>query len=121
MTLLADVNISPRVVERLRGEGFHVVRVGDALDIRAPDEDILAEAARLGAVVVSRDQDFSAILSTTGAIGPSLINLRVSEVEPARLSSSIATVLRRLETELLSGAIVTVDDGGVRVHPLPVA
>ena len=99
MILLADVNVSLRVVARLRDEGLHVVRAGEVLDIRAPDEEILAEAVRRGAVVVSRDQDFSAILAATGAVRPSLINLRSSEVNPERLPQAVATVVRELEAD----------------------
>jgi predicted nuclease of predicted toxin-antitoxin system len=117
--VLADVNVSPRVVAELRRHGFETTRVGEVLDIRAADEAILTEAIRLGAIVVSRDQDFSMLLATTGATRPPLINLRLSEVEPAALARILATVLRTLESDLAKGAIVTVDDGGVRVHALP--
>ena len=121
MTLLADVNISPLVVTALRDLGIAVVRIGDVLDIRAPDEEIVAEAARTGAILVSRDQDFSAILATTSATQPSLINVRVAEVNPRRLARMITAALEALRDDLARGAIVTIDDGGLRVHPLPVA
>jgi len=119
--LLADVNVSSLVVARLRAAGLETVRVGDVLHIRAADEEIVGEALRRGAVIVSRDQDFSAILATTGAGRPSLVNLRTVEVDPARLAARITAVVQTLESELTSGAIVTINDGGVRVHPLPIA
>ena len=121
MTLLVDVNISPLVAAELRQLGVAVVRVGEVLDIRAPDENIVAEAVRLGAILVSRDQDFAAILATTGATRPSLVNVRVSEVDPGRLARAIASAVEALRDDLAQGAIVTLDDGGLRVHPLPVA
>jgi len=121
VTLLADVNISPLVVAALRDLGTTVVRIGEVLDVRSPDEAIVAEAVRAGAILVSRDQDFSAILATTGATRPSLINVRVSDVDPGRLARVIAAALEALRDDLTRGAIVTIDDGGLRVHPLPVA
>jgi predicted nuclease of predicted toxin-antitoxin system len=121
VTLLTDVNISPLVVAALRDLGATVVRVGDVLDVRAPDEAIVAEAVRTGAILVSRDQDFSAILATSGATHPSLINVRVSELDPRRLARIIVAALDAVRDDLVRGAIVTIDDGGMRVHPLPVA
>jgi predicted nuclease of predicted toxin-antitoxin system len=94
--------------------------VSDLLDPRAPDEEVLAEARRLDAVVISHDQDFSALLATTGASYPSLINIRVSYVDGDRLAESIARVARATDQDLERGAIVTIDDAGIRVHSLPV-
>ncbi len=119
MQLLADVNVSRRVVLRLRSLGLDVVRVSDILDCRASDRDILVEARRLGAVILSCDQDFGALLAVSGATGPSLINLRVSRVDVEELAHTIMAVLRVTEAELRSGAIVTLDDAGLRVHRLP--
>jgi predicted nuclease of predicted toxin-antitoxin system len=55
MKLLVDVNISRYVAARLRSEGFEVVHVPEIMDPRAPDLEIVAEALRLDAVVVSHD------------------------------------------------------------------
>jgi predicted nuclease of predicted toxin-antitoxin system len=120
MKLLADVNISPRVVAALRAEGFDAIRVTDVMPATSSDEDILARATQLGAILVSRDQDFSGLLARTGAAGPSHINLRVTFVDAERLAKSIAAVMRSLADDLAAGAIVTVDDTRVRVHRLPV-
>jgi predicted nuclease of predicted toxin-antitoxin system len=117
---LADVNVSRQVVARLRAEGFDVVRVPEIMDGRSPDEEIVHEARRRNAVVISHDQDFTSLLATTGATTPSLINIRVSYVDIGRLSNTIAAVIRKTSQELESGAIVTVNDAGVRVHRLPV-
>lgn len=118
--VLLDVNLSPRVAACLRGAGFMVSRVGEALDCRASDEAVLAEAVRTGAILVSQDQDFSAILATTGASRPSLVNVRLSDVDAARLAERIGMTLLALADNLANGAIATIDDTGVRVHALPV-
>jgi predicted nuclease of predicted toxin-antitoxin system len=121
LKFLADINVSRRVVARLREEGFDVVRASELMDARSPDVNLIQEAQRLGAVLISHDQDFTAILATSGAVAPSLINLRVSQllgVEP--LARRIAAVLRATEPDLVAGAIVTLDDAGVRIHNLPV-
>lgn len=120
MKLLADVNISVHVVARLRADGFDITRASEIMDPRAQDEEILAEARQRGAVVTSHDQDFSAILATTGATKPSLVNIRVSHVDAERLARDIAAAVRAASEDLDAGAIVTIDDAGVRIHDLPV-
>lgn len=119
MKLLADVNVSRLVVARLLSDGFDVTRVSEIMDPRAPDDEIIDAARRLGAVLISHDQDFSAILATTGATHPSPINIRVSYVDANRLAQNIAQVVRATEQDLEAGAIVTLDDAGIRVHALP--
>ncbi len=70
--------------------------------------------------MISHDQDFTAILALSGATQPSLINLRVSSVDASRIASLIVGATRAAEADLRSGAIVTIDDAGVRVHRLPI-
>lgn len=120
MRVLADVNVSRHVVTRLRASGFDALRVPEVLDPRAADADIIACALRIDAVIVSHDQDFTNLLAATGASRPSLINRRVSYVDAARLAASIATVLLSAGADLARGAIVTLEDGGFRIHGLPV-
>ena len=67
LTVLADVNLSGAVLARLRDQGVDVVAVRDIMSTRVPDEDIIAEAVRRRAIVVRRDQDFSALLAANGA------------------------------------------------------
>lgn len=117
---VADVNVSLLVVARLRSAGMDIVRVPDIMDGRTPDEEIVAEARRRGAVLISHDQDFSAILVVSGAASPSLINLRASDVHPERLARTIASVAQALEAALEAGAIITLDDRGARIHRLPI-
>jgi predicted nuclease of predicted toxin-antitoxin system len=118
--LIADVNISPRVVEHLRAGGFDAVRITELLDARSTDEAVLAEAARQGAVLISRDQDFSAIVALSGATRPSLLNIRMSSVDPKVIADAVMLVLRTAHDELSAGAVATLDDVGVRVHQLPI-
>ena len=117
---VADVNVSRHVVAYLRSAGLDVVRVPEIMDERAADVDIIAEARRRGAVVISHDQDFTAILAVSGATLPSLLNVRVSYVDAERLAQKITAVLKATEQELITGAIVTLDDRGVRLHRLPI-
>jgi predicted nuclease of predicted toxin-antitoxin system len=119
MRFLADVNVSRHVVERLKSQGYSVIRVPEIMDPRTPDQEIISEARQRGAIVISFDQDFGAILAISGATTPSLVNLRVTYVDADRLAKAIVAVVRMTETDLLAGAVVTLADTGVRVHRLP--
>lgn len=120
MKLLADVNVSRRVVERLRALGVDVHHVPDLLDPRTADIDILALARREGAVLVSFDQDFGALLAASGERQPSFLNLRLSAVTVEGLAFRLHAVLSAFADDLAEGVIVTLDDEGLRVRRLPV-
>lgn len=81
MKFLADQNLSRKVVDKLCEAGLDVARVADVLNPRATDAEILVEAERRGAIILSHDQDFSTLLAASGMTRPSLVNLRVSYVE----------------------------------------
>lgn len=120
MKLLCDVNVSPLVVEQLRRRGYDAIRVTEFVDARTQDEAIVALAVEQQAVLVSRDQDFSQLVALSGATQPSLINVRVTAVSPLRIAQLIALILEQSEQDVQEGAIVTIDDHGIRVHRLPV-
>lgn len=121
MRLLCDVNVSRAVVDRLRQLGLDALRAAELLDPRCDDERIVEEARRIPAVLVTRDLDFSAILATTGARTPSLVSVRVSTTDPDAIAAVIAAAVEACAGDLASGAIVSLDDAGVRVHGLPIA
>ena len=120
MKILADQNVSRRVVDELRSAGVDVLRVAEVLNPRASDVEVLAEGLRLGAVVLSHDQDFSMLLAATGAARPSLLNLRVSYVDARQIAQVVASVLAATEEDLAIGAVVTIDDTRVRIRRLPI-
>ncbi len=117
--LLADVNVSGRVVERLRALGWSVERSTDHVVASAADDAVLDLATSRGMVLVTRDQDFAALLASSGARQPSVVNIRCATVEPDALAALVDAALREAATELAAGAIVTIDDTAARVHRLP--
>ena len=75
MKVIADINIATSIVEGLRSLGHDVERCDVFIPATAPDVVIAALAARLGAAILTRDQDFSTLLAMSQASAPSLINL----------------------------------------------
>lgn len=76
-------------------------------------------ASRENLVVLTHDLDFGAILAVTGAIGPSVVQIRIQDVRPGVLAPLILQVLRQYEQEIESGVLLIVDDARSRVRVLP--
>jgi predicted nuclease of predicted toxin-antitoxin system len=81
---------------------------------------IMAWARDSGFVVITHDLDFSAILASTEALGPSVIQVRTQDVLPDAIGSDVVQVLRDQRTALDQGAIVSVDQLTSRVRVLPI-
>jgi predicted nuclease of predicted toxin-antitoxin system len=58
--------------------------------------------------------------ASRGDTRPSLISLRLRDNRPENLATLLAKLLPATETNLAAGAIVTIEDGGIRVRFLPV-
>ena len=108
MKVIADINISVLVVSGLVSRGHDAQRSDAFLPATAMDVEIAAVAARLGAVVLTRDQDFSALLAMSQAKAPSVINLRHQRTDWQFLVNLMDQVLTQHEGALLRGAIVSV-------------
>jgi predicted nuclease of predicted toxin-antitoxin system len=109
------------VIGLLRRSGFAVERVTDILNARSSDLEILAAARASEAVLLTHDQDFSSILASSGATGPSLVNLRTVSLDPEFLAGCVARALHEAAVAIASGAVVTVEDGGIRIRRLPIS
>ena len=118
MRLLADMHIAPRTVRFLRSLGHDVVRVDELLQSTATDVAIVAAATREGRSILTQDLDFSAVVALSGRTAPSVISLRLSSSRVERVNAVLQEVLPGVEQDLLHGAIVTVQDGRVRIRHL---
>ena len=81
MKILADINISVKVAAGLKAIGLDAVRVDAFLPANATDAKIAALALEQKACILTRDQDFPALLAITNAVAPSIINLRHSRTD----------------------------------------
>lgn len=120
LRLLADLHISPKTVDALLKNGYEISRVIDHLPPTSTDMQIIDFAERLNAAILTQDLDFSALVAKSGKVSPSVISLRVSNVSPHRITSLLLTLLPTVQKELDQGAIISVDDAGVRIRLLPV-
>jgi predicted nuclease of predicted toxin-antitoxin system len=117
--ILIDMNLSPGWVGVFTREGWSAAHWSTLGDPRAPDRVIMDWARANGFVVFTHDLDFGALLATTHADQPSVIQVRIQDVMPARLGNMVVRVLRAHEDLLLEGALLTIDERKSRVRILP--
>ena len=65
MTVLIDMNLSPRWVTALAVAGISSLHWASVGTLNAPDPEIMAYARERGWVILTQDLDFGTILATT--------------------------------------------------------
>lgn len=121
MLLLVDMNLTPRWVQSLADAGHEATHWSVIGDPTASDEQICAYARERGFVILTNDLDFPQILAHTRQSGPSVVLLRGEPLVPEERGSSLLLALQECQSELLQGAIVSLDWSGqprARVLPL---
>ena len=73
-----------------------------------------------GHVLFTHDLDFGTLLAFTRARGPSVIQVRAQDVLPEHLEEMVVSTLRKYESQLREGALVTVDESRGKVRLLPI-
>lgn len=85
----------------------------------ATELEILEWARLRGAVVVTLDADFHAILAVRNALGPSVIRLRIQGLNAASLARLLHQVIDQYKAELEAGCMITVKQRKITCHLLP--
>jgi predicted nuclease of predicted toxin-antitoxin system len=117
--LLIDMNLSPEWVAELARHGYHSIHWSAIGDPRAADVAIMAWARDNSYAVFTHDLDFGTLLALTHADGPSVLQVRGQNIFPSHMGSLVIAALRQYEAELLSGALVVVEEKKSRVRVLP--
>ena len=120
LKFIADVHISPLTVSDLQQAGYDIIRVTDSLPPTASDEEIITLAISKGAIIVTQDLDFSALIAQSGLGKPSVISLRLNNARPEVITRVLRQVLPQIETQLSEGVIVSIEETRFRVRKLPV-
>ena len=120
MKLLLDQGLPRTAATELATLGWDVVHVGEIGMAAATDQEILRKALAEQRAVITLDADFHTILALEYASAPSVIRVRIEGLRGVDLASLILRVVVLCEADLAAGAMVTVDEGGVRVRALPV-
>lgn len=119
MKLLLDQGLPRSAAALLRVAGLDADHVGDRGYASAADTAILALAVAEDRVVVTLDADFHTLLALAVATEPSVIRIRIEGLRAEALASLILSVLAQARDELSAGAVVTVQEGRLRIRRLP--
>ena len=85
----------------------------------APDVEIMEWARQNGQVVFTHDLDFGALLASTGASGPSVVQLRCEDTRPTSMGEMVVAAMQSQLDSIQSGALVTIDPRRMRLSILP--
>jgi len=120
ITVVLDQGVARDAARELRDLGYECVHVGDVGLATATDEDILGFALSKNGIVVTLVADFHAILAVSGAVGPSVIRIRIQGLRTSGIVECVRFVFRQFEIELRTGALVTVKARKTTCHKLPI-
>jgi predicted nuclease of predicted toxin-antitoxin system len=119
MKVLLDMNMSPRLVAMLEDADIETANWASIGKADEPDHEIMAYAAANEYVVLTNDLDFGILLSAGNLIKPSVVQVRLDNLDPELICDRLVEVLRESRDELNQGALVTVDPNKTRVRRLP--
>lgn len=120
MKLIIDMNLSPDWVPVLRAAGHEASHWSTVGSPSASDRVITAWAVANDHIIFTNDLDFSAILAATQAETPSVLQIRTQDLLPSAIGPLVLNVLIQFESELMAGALVSVDASRARVKILPI-
>jgi predicted nuclease of predicted toxin-antitoxin system len=100
LEFLANMNISPLTVERLKKSGWNIIRISEIMSSNSKDEEVLAYSREHNKILVTQDLDFSMLLAVEGHDKPSVINLRLESANPDLIANRIAEVVSEMAKEL---------------------
>ncbi len=120
MKILLDMNLSPLWVPVLTQAGFETVHWSAVGRQNAPDSELMLWAKQNGYVVFTHDLDFGDILAATNADAPSVIQVRTQKLHPEFLGASVVRILNQFREQLLSGALIVIDEQKTRARILPI-
>ena len=119
MKILLDMNLSPAWAPVLNQAGFQCRHWRDVGDVAAPDTTVMSWARDHGYIVFTHDLDFGTLLATTGANGPSVLQVRVANPTPDAIGHDVIRLLNLRRDLFNRGVLVTLDKARARVRVLP--
>ncbi|MDR0502386.1 MAG: DUF5615 family PIN-like protein [Treponema sp.] len=119
MRIIIDVNLAVRWADMLSCRGIEAVHWSSIGAGNAQDVEIMTFARENGYSVFTNDLDFSAILVSTRASGPSVIQIRAEDTRPEMNLDRVIDVFVKFSAAIEQGALITIDSSKTRLHILP--
>lgn len=120
MKFLADMGISPRVVDALRQKGHNAVHLNELNLGRMPDAEILVKARLEERILLTHDLDFGELLAASGGVLPSVIIFRLNDMRAPNVSHHLFSILEHQADVLAQGAVISVTEHKARIRQLPI-
>ncbi len=117
--VLADENISPKVVAFLRSKGINVLDTKEQRWFGKEDEELLEIAYKEKRFILTHDSDFGTLAIHEGKRYYGIIYVRVRNLHPQNVIR-VCEQLLELTTELTSGTIIVVEEARVRIRKFEV-
>jgi len=121
MKIIVDVNLAVRWANMLSNRGIEAVHWTTVGAANAQDIEIMSYARENNYSVFTNDLDFSAILVSTRASGPSVIQIRAEDTRPEANLDRVSDALVKFSAVIEQGALITIDSNKTRFHILPFA
>ena len=121
MKIIVDVNLAVRWANMLSDKGIEAIHWSKIGAVNAQDIEIMSYALEKNYSVLTNDLDFSAILVSTRASGPSVIQIRAEDTRPEALIHHVSDIIIKYSSAIDKGTIVTIDPNKARLHILPFA
>lgn len=120
MRVLLDQGVPRSAASLMRQRGIAARHVGELDMARASDLSIIEAARRDGSIIVTLDADFHTLLAVSGAVGPSVIRVRIEGLNGERMADLIESVVAQVGDLLIQGAVATVTERNLRIKRLPI-
>lgn len=120
MKFLLDMGLARSTAAFLREKGHDAVHLREKGLQRLPDEEIIAKARQESRVIITHDLDFGRLIALSQDRLPSVITLRLDNMQPEYVNHYLTEVSNQFTPELETGALVSVNEQAIRVRPLPI-
>jgi predicted nuclease of predicted toxin-antitoxin system len=120
MKIIIDMNLSPEWVSVFEAAGYQAVHWSTVGNPQATDKTIMNWAVSNGYMVFTHDLDFGTLLAISQADAPSVIQVRTQDVLPGKLGNLVLNALNQFQSELETGALITVDEAKAKARILPI-
>ncbi|MEE9403501.1 MAG: DUF5615 family PIN-like protein [Algisphaera sp.] len=113
------MNLPPAWVPALTNRGWNAQHWYTLGPPNASDIEIMQYARTHQYVIFTHDLDFGTMLALTHAHGPSVLQIRGSNITPESMINIVDSALQQHAIDLENGALVVVNEATRRVRLLP--
>jgi predicted nuclease of predicted toxin-antitoxin system len=121
MKLLLDQGLPYLTAELLRGQGIDTIHVSEIGYSRAEDTKIIELAQTSDRIIITLDADYHAAIALASVPSPSVIWIRVVNLQASEYMDMIIPILNEYKEMLVNGVLITIrSDGKIKTRLLPI-